>query len=138
MLQPPPRVDLSNDPPSWSPRFSPATTFGAPLRQLARDVDGDAPGYPEASRAERPAGVKQVRETCAGELRGWRAKDATLAVSAVEGVRTELLRLAAQVYRTDDTYVGNQEVNRRLADMVPLRPSPRERTREGGAPVEEP
>ncbi len=24
---------------------------------LARDVDGDAPGYPEASRAERPAGV---------------------------------------------------------------------------------
>ena len=64
--------------------------------------------------------VKEVREACASALRGWRAKDATLAVSAVEGVRTELLRLAAQVYRTDDTYVGNQEVNRRLADIVPV------------------
>jgi hypothetical protein len=92
--------------------------------------------------------VREVREACASALRGWRAKDATLAVSAVEAVRTELLRLAAEVYRTDDTYVSNQEVNRRLADIVPVVATcfaeahasarAKEDSKRASAPVEEP
>jgi hypothetical protein len=209
MMQQSPWEDLSGDPPTWSPRFFPATTFDrfvadfghaayldAERRSdsggltcdkfahlLARNEMGEAPGYPEALPALRPAGVtvlhsytarvashgvkvplaaRQVAEVaeryfaafktllsssstvgasdrtgavfrlramgppveaaraaCAKALGAWRAVDAVQGVWALEVVRTEVLRLAAEVYNCQ-TFVDQNEVLGRIQALAPL------------------
>jgi hypothetical protein len=209
MMQQSPWEDLSGDPPPWSPRFFPATTFDrfvadfghaayldAERRSdsggltcdkfahlLARNEAGEAPGYPEALPALRPAGltalhgfaarvvgnnakvplgasqvaevaeryfaafktllsasavvaasdrtgaayrmramaepVEAARAACAAALGAWRAVDAVQGVWALEVVRTEVLRLAAEVYNCQ-TFVDQNEVLSRVRALAPL------------------
>jgi hypothetical protein len=62
--------------------------------------------------------VQAVRAACATALSNWSADDAATAVLALEATRTEVLRLATELYRCE-TFVEQLEVNTRVAALVP-------------------
>ena len=63
--------------------------------------------------------VEAARAACSVILGAWRAVDAKQGVWALEVVRTEVLRLAAEVYKCQ-TFVDQHEVSSRIRALVPL------------------